>query len=120
MFPSFYPIILRGTSAAHANTNMLPLPSVLGVCCFGSDIDGAAEYDLDYREFSRVICALWDPRVATPQRDCNTRQEWSSPTHQHITWGRSMTLPAQCQVTMFSQRVTDFTMDTPGNSWHRI
>ena len=72
---------------------------------FAGDVNGAAEYDPDVvrdRESTRVVCAVGDPRVATPQRDRDTRQERPSPTHQHIRWGRCTTLSTQCQVTMCS------------------
>jgi len=76
-----------------------------GLVVFAGDVNGAAEYDLDVvrdRESTCVVCAVGDPRVATPQRDCNTRQERSGATHQHIRWGRCTTLSAQYQVTMCS------------------
>jgi len=102
VFPFFHPILKRTTPAAHAATSY---PPCWGFVVFAGDVNGAAEYDLDVvrdREFSCVICALGDPRVAAAQRDCDSRQERPSATHQHIRWGRCTALPAQCQVTMCS------------------
>jgi hypothetical protein len=85
VFPRFRPIVclyvrpLRLTPMAHATL----YPPCCGFVVFAGDVNGAAEYNFDVvrdRESPCVVCALGDPRVTTPQRDCDTRQERPSPT----------------------------------------
>jgi len=88
---------------------MLPYPPCRGFVVLSGDVNGAAEFDLDAvrdREPSCVVYALGDYRVATAQRDCDTRQQWPSATRQHIRWGRCTALPAQCQVTPWDGHTT--------------
>ena len=107
LFPSHH-----NTQGGLCGSRLWPHPYLpcWGPVVFAGDVNGAAEHDLDVvrdRESSCVVCVVGDPRVATPQCDCDTRQERSSPTHQHSRWGRCTTLSAQCQVTGCSQRAVE-------------
>jgi len=111
---------LCGQTAAHLDATPYRYPPCWGFVVFTGDINGAAEYHLDFVQdckSSCVVCALWDPRIATLPRNYDTRQERPSPTHRHIRWGCT-TLSAPCQVTMCSQRTIESISFRVFGCWH--
>jgi len=77
VFPSFHPVIIRETFAAHTDATSYPYPPCWGLAVFAGDVNGAAEYDLDVvrdRESAYVVCALGGPQT----RHSATRLRYSS------------------------------------------
>lgn len=65
------------------------------------DENGTAQHDTDVLrdlESTRAVCALGDPRVASPQCDIDSRQGRQGPAHQHIGWGWRTVLPTRVKV----------------------